>query len=59
MEMPLLTEKPDRGFLETPNATDLLEEAVAWLTTCREEHFISTPLAREEEEVAPRACIGE
>lgn len=26
MEMPLLTEKPDRGFLETPNAADLLEE---------------------------------
>ena len=26
MEMPLLTEKPDRGFLEAPDAADLLEE---------------------------------
>jgi len=36
MEMPLLTEKPDRGFLETPNAADLLEEFKAGQNTSKE-----------------------
>jgi hypothetical protein len=47
MEMPLLTEKPDRGFLETPNAADLLEEFKAGQNTSKETR-LSVPRRRLE-----------